>query len=160
MFSFDLGILILFPLTITYSGSREFADLSAAVYETGYSWLWANFAVFAVFSIFAWLLIYFYQNKFFFPKLREAYRDPCSMCCYWFGFRSTKISTSELIDNWAKFQYWCLFLQSCKLVPYTWTFLRPQIRTLSSIISQTCTRIAFCPFIWYADAIHTKLIFE
>jgi hypothetical protein len=43
--------------------------------------LWANFAVFATFSILAWLLIYFYQNKFFLPKLREAYRDPCSKWC-------------------------------------------------------------------------------
>jgi hypothetical protein len=72
-----IGIVVLFPLTTTYADGRTFPDLSASVYEEGYSWLWANFAVFATFSILAWLLIYFYQNKFFLPKLREAYRDPC-----------------------------------------------------------------------------------
>ncbi len=76
-----IGLVILFPLTTIYSGGISFPDLSASVYEEGYSWLWANFAVFAVFSVLAWLLIYFYQNKYFLPKLREAYRDPCSKWC-------------------------------------------------------------------------------
>eukprot|EP00029_Vermamoeba_vermiformis_P010955 TRINITY_DN590_c0_g1_i1.p1 TRINITY_DN590_c0_g1~~TRINITY_DN590_c0_g1_i1.p1 ORF type:complete len:721 (-),score=200.87 TRINITY_DN590_c0_g1_i1:35-2197(-) len=74
-----IGIVILFPLTTIYAGGQSFPDLSASVYEEGYSWLWANFAVFAVFSIMAWLLIYYYQNKYFLPKLREAYRDPCTV---------------------------------------------------------------------------------